>query len=673
MKQRLEQAILCEHIPEIETLLCNYEKENPTDFDIYSYKISLSLLKEDYSTAYHLAKAAVSLNPFDIEANYNLMTCAKLLEEYPIAYQSFLVILFLQEKYETQVIDTNTLATWHQIFQTFVTEHPQLKKDFLRIEQNHRFAMLDPFKNYQESRCGKILQCYNDDFYYIGLADNWYESHFNFSFCKDPIHAKCELFRIADIGTKCDVPADCGNVLLPVCLNYDVTQDRNNYIVDASRDSKKFYMESAREKYSYLPVDGGASFRTGYPAVFGEPIPLVQKDTQGRKKLVLSIFVESFNYYLIKEMGLETLMPETFHYFSKGAICNRHYSGSEWTLPSIATYWTGKHSGHHMNLIEEYRFDFMKDSKVLAEYFHDAGYVTAKIGGNAAVTPWQGYARGVDRSIYQYSSQQFRFKEVVTDVIQHIETFKDACQYVWMELFDLHDIAGGFMCSLPVQSKIPLDKRVIDNEIKTSVKQSYSPNRKEIFKEQLRELDFYLGSLFRYIERNYQDEEVIVSLFSDHGTAFMVENGKPFLSDQRVNVPLMIRGSNIAPQICEEVIESTDYAAILCKLAGIPYDFTGTDANLPVTFGGTKARDFAFAQSVFVGDPYQAALHGNNIHYYMESEKPVSPSLRIDLTQMNSYLTDDAGNPVQDETLLKKCEEMTKNEIAHLILHSTDS
>ena len=117
-------------------------------------------------------------------------------------------------------------------------------------------------------------------------------------------------------------------------------------------------------------------------------------------------------------------MPETFQYFSKGIICNNYYSGSEWTLPSIATYWTGKHSSHHMNLMEDYRFDFMKDSKVLAEYFHDAGYVTAKIGGNDAVTPWQGYIRGIDRFTYQYSSQAYRTKEVISDVIQQIETLR---------------------------------------------------------------------------------------------------------------------------------------------------------------------------------------------------------------------------------------------------------
>ena len=65
MKQKLEQAILQQDIPEIEACLTRYEACNPTDFDLFSYKISLALLKEDFQAAYDLAKTAITLNPFD--------------------------------------------------------------------------------------------------------------------------------------------------------------------------------------------------------------------------------------------------------------------------------------------------------------------------------------------------------------------------------------------------------------------------------------------------------------------------------------------------------------------------------------------------------------------------------------------------------------------------------
>lgn len=668
MKQALEQAIVSQNIPEIETYLRQYETENPTDFDIYSYKISLSLLKEEHETAYLTAQEAVTLNPFDIEANYNLMVCARLTGHYAASYQALLMVQFLQANYSISLIDSDILKQQALELQTLAFDIPHLKDAISSIDYNHHFASQDPFKQCQDSLCGKLLQLRHNEFYYSGLADNQYDSYFHPSFIKDPVHAKCELFHVDKITDSYDVPKSLGKVLLPVCLNYDASQKEDNYILDLSRSSKIFYMETAIEKYSYLPVEDGATLQTGYPAIFGTPIPLEHKTLNGRKRLVLSIFIDSFNYYLVKEMGLENLMPETYRYFQEGVICNQYYSGSEWTLPSIATYWTGKHSGHHMNLMENYRFDFMKDSKVLAEYFHDAGYVTAKIGGNDAVTPWQGYMRGIDRFIYQ-STQAFRKKEVIMDTIQHLETFKNTCQYVWLDFVDLHHIAGSFMRSIQVQSTLSLAKRAVDNDIQTSVKQTYSPNRKDIYIQELRELDFYLGILYNYLSKTYRNEEIIISLFSDHGTSFMVEDDKPFLSEQRLNVPLMIRGANITPHTCNELIESSDYTAILCKLAGIPYDFDGTDSNLPITFGGTAERDFAFSQSIFVGDPYRAALHGKNIHYYMEAEKPVSPCLRIDLSNKTSFLTDDEGNIIHDESLLEKCEAIVKNEICHLLIH----
>lgn len=671
MKQRLEQAILDKDKKRIESYIKEYEKERPTDFDIFSYKIALFLIKEDYQQAHYYAKCAVSINPFDIEANYNLMVCAEQRADYAGAYQAFLMVQFLQTQYHLNIMDDKTLAVWEERFQMLVTDEKNLhlKQEFRRIEKKHYDAVMDPFKMYNENLCGKILQIGNDEFYYVGLADNQYDSYFNPSFTADPIHAKCELFRIRDIASECDITKDMGKVLVPVCLNYDVAQKENNYIVDASRSAKTFYMEGGEKKYCYIPVEDGAALRTGYPAVFGTPIPLAHQDTSERKKVVLNIFIDSFNYYLIKEMGLGNLMPETERFFSKGTICDNYYAGSEWTLPSIATYWTGKHSAHHMNLMENYRFDFMKESKGLAEYFHDAGYVTAKIGGNDAITPSQGYIRGIDRFIYQ-STQSYRKKEVIGDVLQQLETFKDACQFIWLDLVDLHHIAGGFMRSILVQSQVPLSKRAIDNDIKTSVKQTYSQNRREIYIQELREMDFYLGILYKYLEQTYADEDMIISLFSDHGTSFMVQNDKPFLSKQRVNVPFMIRGANVMPQTCDEIIESADYAAILCHLAGINYDYEKTDANLPVVFGGTTMRKYAFAHSIFLGDPYRAALHGKNIHYYMESKEPISPCMRINLDEKDSFLLDSDGKKINNPTLLKECESIVKNEISHLILES---
>lgn len=367
------------------------------------------------------------------------------------------------------------------------------------------------------------------------------------------------------------------------------------------------------------------------------------------------------------DISEKSLMPETAAFFEKGIVFDNFYSGSEWTLPSIATYWTGKHSSKHMNLDEKYLIDFMKDEKVLAEYFHDEGYVTAKIGGNDAVTPVSGYNRGIDRFLYQYISQGYTAKDVVTDVIEHMRTFAGDDQYLWVDFVDLHDISGGFMRSIGVQAQMPLECRMFDNDVKTTVKQTYSENRKYIFEQELREFDFHLGRLFKYIEDNYSDDEIVISLFSDHGAAFMVDNGEPFVSWQRMNVPMMIRGTGGIRGVCDEVVESADYAAMMCALAGIKYDYTGTDANLPKVLGGTREREYALSQSLFVGDLYSGALHGRDFHYYFKSAKPVQPEFRIDISKAEDYIADDRGEIIDDDDRRLKYRERLLSEIKHLI------
>lgn len=669
MKSSIENAISQKNVDEAEKLIREYETEIPKDFDLYSYKVAVYLLKEEVQEAYSIAEKAVKKNPFEVEAEYNLLYCARLTGQHLTAYKALLMVRFLQKEFHLSIAPEEELQQAEAELRKIRENNPGLQDEFAFIEENHKNAIQDPFKNYKKDVAGSIFRFYNRKRYYVGLEENWFEAYHDINGKKDPIHARCELFPVEKIGTEFEVKSELGKVLVPVCLNYDKSRETDNFILDAEKRRDKYYFESAREKYSYIPVEGGARLVTGYPAVFGTPIPLSHKETRGRRRLVLNIFIDSLGECLMKEMGMENVMPETCRYFSKGTVCENFYSGSEWTLPSIPTYWTGKHPGKHMNLLEQYRFDFMGEQKVLAEYFHDAGYVTAKIGGNDGVTPFQGYVRGIDRFVYQYITQGYKHKEVVSDVLQHLETFRDTCQYVWADFVDLHDVSGGFMRSINVQSKLPLEFRHIDNDIYSTTKQTHSENRKKIFAEELREMDFFFGELYRYIEANYSEDEVLVSLFADHGSGFMVGDEEPFMSYRRTNVPLMLRGGDVPQGKCEEIIESTDYGAIMCKLAGIPYDYSGTDANLPRYFGGEKERELALSQNIFVGDPYRAALHGKDFHYYIESELPVRPGLRIDLDGRQGYILDNEGRALDDPYILEKCNRLIEEEIGHLIIY----
>lgn len=667
MNKEIEALLAENDVNAIETALKEYQKEKPSDYDLYSYWCIYYILNDDFERAYRIAHEAVTINPFNIAANYNFAACAQVLGDYDKAYKSLLRVQFFQDNYKTYPVDKEQVQSELDDIRRRAAENPDLKAELDILEDEHSFSMNTPLRNPKVEMCGSVFKTFDRKRYYVGFAESWFDAYWGFGNIKNCIHNRLEIFEVASMGREYTVN-EKEKVLIPVCMT--LQEKSKNVMNFKGKGNTKSYVESAYGKYSYIPIEKRQTLITRGPAVFAKPIPLVQDRTSERKRLVISIFIDSFNYSIIKKGDLKTLMPYTERFFSKGIQCSEYYAGSECTLPSISTYWTGKHSTNHMNLNEGYRLDFMRGQKVLAEYFHDAGYVTAKIGGNDGVSPLQGYIRGIDRFLYQYSSQGYRAKEVVEDVLQHLETFCETDQYLWIEFVDLHDVAGGFMRSIKVQSETPLEDRIIDNECKTTVKQTKSVNKEKVYVRELKELDFYLNQLYQYIEEHYADEDIVISLFSDHGTAFNVDNGQSFACEQRMNVPLMVRGSETPAGMCDEIIESADYASIMCKLAGIPYDYEGTDANLPVVFGGINEREFALSQVLFIGDPYCGALHGKDFHYYFETAEPVTSEYQIDVEGAKSYLLDESGNEIADEVRLAEYEQVIRKEICHLIKYN---
>lgn len=41
-------------------------------------------------------------------------------------------------------------------------------------------------------------------------------------------------------------------------------------------------------------------------------------------------------------------------------------------------------------------------------------------------------------------------------------------------------------------------------------------------------IDRYLGMLFQFLEDTYEDDEIIISLFSDHGQGYLIPDGGQF-------------------------------------------------------------------------------------------------------------------------------------------------
>lgn len=436
------------------------------------------------------------------------------------------------------------------------------------------------------------------------------------------------------------------------------------------------YDNCQQQSFSYLHVQAPTEIETNHSMVVGKPISLHQIETN--KKLVLTLFLDSFNAKILEKYPLCDVMPNTYNFFKKGIICTNAYAGSEFTYPSVASYWTGMRPNHHKNLNDQVAFPIKRKFCLLSEYFQNAGYFTAKIGGNYSVNPDYGYLRGIDRFVYQQWIQGFNVHQVVSELIEHMETYKKTNQFIWCDIPDLHDVAGYWPRSMSVQSQVSYMTNEIDNLGGSSLHQTFSPHRQEVYVKEMQHIDTYLAMLYHYIETHYKKEDVVIALLSDHGNGFNVRTEEPFLSEERMKVPLMFYCDYEKKGICDDIIESIDYIDILCRLCGIEKKTDSTDGSLPRFFGGEKEKQYALAQSIYQGAPYYAGIYCKDHNFYLQTKYSTTWDCRIDFSEVIYKLTDKNGNEIEDANgkLSEKYWTLIKKEIEEFDLnygrHSED-
>ena len=105
------------------------------------------------------------------------------------------------------------------------------------------------------------------------------------------------------------------------------------------------------------------------------------------------------------------LSPTIDRLASEGILFERAIAQSPWTLPSVASYFTGFNPGvHHVTSYRQVwddttaagRVSLLSDEFVtLAELLRDAGYATAGFSANGFVAPQYGFAQGFDHFTYK--------------------------------------------------------------------------------------------------------------------------------------------------------------------------------------------------------------------------------------------------------------------------------
>lgn len=355
-----------------------------------------------------------------------------------------------------------------------------------------------------------------------------------------------------------------------------------------------------------------------------------------KPKLVLQIFIDGLSYGFLEDNRLEELMPNVYNFFKKGYINNNCHANGEWTLPSVMSMSTGKYTTNHYvyDTNEPHRGEV--NNKFITEYFEEAGYMTGRICPNWRCTPTYGYFKSTNRSVYSPMVERMFGSEVVMETIEHLETFKDFHNYVWMTIEDLHSIADGVAMG-PLQDiniqNYENDDTTNDSEI--SVFRSYNARKIEEYKSAIKRVDLYLGMIFDYIMKNYEEDEYIITLNSDHGQKFIEESDYMF-TRKRTNVPFMMRGKNVINKISDQLMSNVDVMPTLLKLCDIECN-DSIDGSLLADFGGEE-RNYTITESIFPGQTYKLAINDYDHLYQFETKENTRRDGLIPISEYNVKL-----------------------------------
>ncbi|MCZ4282340.1 sulfatase-like hydrolase/transferase [Kiloniella laminariae] len=251
--------------------------------------------------------------------------------------------------------------------------------------------------------------------------------------------------------------------------------------------------------------------------------------------------------------GVE-LTPNINHFFKNGFKANNCFSSSEWTFPSVTSFFTGLRTSRHHAFHPTRNYKLPLNNLLLAETFQSNGFHTTCYSAANRVTPSYGFNRGFDRFVYNWALEgrtenNYDTSKWISDVIGQLSTHRHDRTFTYLQLPDPH----------PPWNIPPLSRSYNLSREGSSTGLDFFEikNHPNIFSqskqlEQLRvhDLDRELGSLFSFIEKNIPDNTLVV-LTADHGSAWEAFRpshkmvSEPTLVDDRVKIDFFIKGPGI--------------------------------------------------------------------------------------------------------------------------------
>jgi arylsulfatase A-like enzyme len=295
----------------------------------------------------------------------------------------------------------------------------------------------------------------------------------------------------------------------------------------------------------------------------------------------------------------------------EGAVFEKVWATSPWTLPSFGSMLSGQAPSYHgaglavMQNGERLFAGFRSDVPALAPLLADAGFATAAIVNNPFLLRRFGLARGFERWEYVFRNYDDhpRSGELVDWALAWLGQRDERPFFLMMNLFDPHlpynpgaSAKGLFTSGYAGELSLPFAGYQDQN-------QYWVPDNSEdrdfvsaAYDEEIRYLDGQIDRLLAGLAEQGLAEETLVIVVSDHGEELFehgsFEHGHS-LYDEVLRVPLLVIGPGVHARRHSVPVSIMDlFPTILEALAlEVPPGLAGRSL-WPILAGGEPSADF---------------------------------------------------------------------------------
>ncbi len=589
-------------------------------YQLSEYQLGITLLEEE----------ALKEFPFSFEIVYNLAILKSAIGEYIDSLWIFARCVKLANSDEDREMATQNLK---QVIDkvkedsTLIPDQLQAALDYTKLILLEENESNYPINRFNESLVKKIVKDSAGNEYFTEMYKSLnvlnIDKTSRFFFKTELLQGKATdafSFAINNVTT------------LPIAL----FEQYDEIIVEGPKINYSFPRNVLRSnQFNYFTFTDVGEYKvtSSKPFFVGKPVDL--KPTIKQAQAVITIFVDGLANSVIEEK-LHKLMPRTYNFFSNGYINNNCYTTGDWTLPSVASMYTGKTTLNHGLYHPSNHLELNKYNHMFTRDFQKNGYLTAQVNNDWRVTPTYGYLEGMDRILYQNYAGGFTAGEVVGEAIEHLETFKNNNHFLWISLMDLHDVADEINNDLMSQVNVSAKYRQNKNLGATSVLSSYDPNKIKKYESELKRVDLHLSSLYSYLESSFGKENIIVALVADHGQTYLKEDDF-LLHEPRRKVPFMLAGGKIERKISNELCSIIDIFPTIANLADLKLD--SNEGVVLKDFGG-NGRDTAITETIHPNQPYLVAITDAEHIFRFKTKSNVTDNGLVDLEHYEAQLLD---------------------------------